>query len=105
MPRINWASQIQSCINTTTHTKKGQFNLNYPLIDLASKMPLLISLPEKCTNILEDTDYGNAMFQKFKGVVQFFTDEIKRAAHWNCPPLSWLRDRWPKRSALMGERR
>jgi hypothetical protein len=33
-----------SCINPATHTKKGRLNLNHPLMDVASKMPLLISL-------------------------------------------------------------
>jgi hypothetical protein len=39
---INW-------FGMSTNTKKGQFNLNYPLIDVASKMPLIFSplLPTK----------------------------------------------------------
>ena len=32
------------CINPTTYTKKRRFDLNHPLKDVASKMPLLISL-------------------------------------------------------------
>jgi hypothetical protein len=31
-PGINWASQIQSCINPTTYTKKERFRLNHPLM-------------------------------------------------------------------------
>jgi hypothetical protein len=53
-------------------------------MDVASKMPLLISLPlptkaehnsrKKCTNIPEVDRQNNAMFQKFKSVWQFFID-------------------------------
>lgn len=53
--------------------KKGQFNLNHPLMDVASKMPLLISQQKKCTNIPEVANNDNAMFHKFKGVGNIFT--------------------------------
>jgi hypothetical protein len=54
------------------YKQKGQLNLNRPLEDVASKMPLLISLllptkaehnsRKKCTNIPEVTGQYNAMF-------------------------------------------
>jgi hypothetical protein len=37
-------------------------------MDVASKMPLLIFLPEKCTNIPEINGKNKTIFWKFKGV-------------------------------------
>lgn len=61
-----------SWFGMSTNTKKGRFNLSHPPMCVASKMPLLIFRPEKCTNIPEDTAQGNAMFQNCKSVWCFF---------------------------------
>jgi len=47
IPRGNCVAQIQPPVLTPPHNKRGQLNLNYPLKDVASKMPLLIFPAEK----------------------------------------------------------
>jgi hypothetical protein len=48
--------------------KKGAVRFEPPPKDVPSKMPLLIFLPEKCTNIPEVNGKNKTIFWKFKVV-------------------------------------
>jgi hypothetical protein len=72
-PENPWLHR-SNLVLTPPHTpKRGQFDLNHPLKDVASKMPLILSLllpaqkaehksRKKCTNIPEVTGQCNTMF-------------------------------------------
>jgi hypothetical protein len=75
------------------YKQKGVVQSEPPLNGVASKMPLLIFLPEKCTNIPGTPDNVMQCFRRSRVCVNFFTDETKRAAHWNRPALDWLKYR------------
>jgi hypothetical protein len=44
------------------YKQKGAVQFEPPLMDVISKMPLILSLQKKCTNIPEVTGQNNAVF-------------------------------------------
>jgi hypothetical protein len=93
-----------SCINPTTHTKKGAVQFEPPpkrcsFQDAVANFPAEIMHEHPRSHPKIKQYFGSS-----RGYGNFFK-MTKRAAHWNCPAVGLLKDRWPKHSALMAERR
>ena len=79
--------------------------MNHPLIDVTSKMPLLISRQKKYTNIPKPPEKAKQYFRSSRGIKKFFADGVSKGqpAHTHAAHNERKADRimWPPVSLFL----